>query len=260
VAARSIWKGELKIGTQEIPVKLYSAVTDRNVRFHILDKAKQRVKQHMVLPDSAEEVGNEQIRKGYELEPGKFVILTDEDLESIKPKPSREIEVSAFVPSLKISQQWYERPYFLGPDGNEKDYFALAEALGNTGREGIANWVMRNKAYSGALRAQDGYLLLSTLRSPEEVISTNDLPKPAGRAPTQKEIGMAQHLVGLLADEFKPDDYHDEYRERVMEFIKRKARGHAPRLSLVKSKRKTTSLDSALAKSIAAIKKGKRAA
>jgi DNA end-binding protein Ku len=133
----------------------------------------------------------------------------------------------------------------------------LAEALAKTDKEGIANWVMRNKAYTGALRAQDGYLILATLRNADEVISAANLPKPGGRAPSQKEISMARHLVSLLADEFKPEDYQDEYRERVLEFIKRKAKGHAPRLSLVKSKRKTTALDSALLKSIAAVKKKK---
>ena len=260
MAARSIWKGEIKIGTSKIPVKLYSAVSDRDVRFHILDSSKTRVKQHMVEPGNGEEVANDKIQKGYEVEPGTFVILTDEDLDSIKPKASREIEVTGFVPSQAIHQQFYERPYYLAPDHDAKDYFALAEALANTEREGIASWVMRNKEYTGALRSQDGYLILSTLRNSEEVIQASDLPKPGGRAPSQKEINMAQHLVSLLADEFKPEDYKDEYRARLMEFIERKARGHAPRLSVVKAKRKTTSLDSVLAKSIASLKKKEKRA
>jgi DNA end-binding protein Ku len=119
---------------------------------------------------------------------------------------------------------------------------------------------MRNKAYSGALRADNGYLMLYTLRTADEVISAADLPAPLGRAPSQKEVEMAKHLISLLEGEFNPADYRDEYRKRVMEFIERKAKGHAPRLRSVKSKRGTTSLDSVLAKSIAALKKGKRAA
>lgn len=261
MAARSIWKGEIKVGTTKIPVKLYSAVTDRTVRFHILDdRQRMRVKQHMVNAETGDEVPNDEIQKGYEIEPGKFVILTDEDLESLTPKPSREIEISEFIPPEKISQQWYERPYYLGPDGDEKDYFALAEALTNKSREGIAHWVMRNKPYVGALRAEDGYLMLVTLRNADEVIAAEDLPKPAGRAPSAKEINMAKHLVSLLQGDFNPADYKDEYRERVMEFIERKAKGHAPKLKTVKSKRKTTSLDSVLAKSIESLKKEKRAA
>lgn len=261
MAARAIWKGELKIGSSKVPVKLYSAVNDRTVRFHILDERhRKRVKQHMIDPDSQEEVANEEIQKGFEVNPGTFVIITEDDLKSLEPEPSREIEITEFVPPEKVSEQWYERPYYLGPDGDVKAYFALAEALNKRERIGIAHWVMRNKAYVGALRAQDDYLFLFTLRNANEVISARDLPKPAGREPSEKEVNMAKHLVSLLEGEFNPSDYKDEYRERVMEFIEKKAKGRAPRLSAVKTKRQTTSLDSVLAKSIAALKKEKSAA
>jgi len=261
MAARAIWKGEIKLGTQKLPVKLYSAIEDKSVRFHILDDTKRnRVKQHMVEPDSGKEVETQDIRKGYEIEPGRFVILEDEDLEALRPKPSREIEIRGFVPVKAIPQQFYERPYYLGPDGDQNDYFAFARALESEGREGIAHWVMRNKAYSGALGAEDGYLVLSTLRNAGEVIAADELPKPAGRAPTKKEIDLAKHLVSMLEGDFNPADYKDEYRERVLEFIAKKAKGHAPRLAPAKTKRTTTSLDSVLAKSIAALKKGKKAA
>jgi len=261
MAARAIWKGELKIGTAKIPVKLYSAVVDRTVHFHILDdKHLMRVKQHMVSPDSGDEVATEEIQKGYEIEPGRFVVVTDEDLAKLEPKASRDIEITEFVPPEALSQQWYERPYYLGPDGDEKSYFALAEALKNREREGLAHWVMRKKNYIGALRAEGDYLLLVTLRNAAEVISAKDLPKPAGRAPTAKELNMAKQLVSMLEDEFNPADYKDEYRERVMEFIEKKAKGKAPRLRAVKAKRKPSSLDSVLEKSLRALKKEKRAA
>jgi DNA end-binding protein Ku len=261
MAARAIWKGKLKIGTTSLPVKLYPAVTDRTVRFHILDdRHLLRVKQHMVSPDSGEEVPRDEIQKGYELEPGKFVILTDEDLESLQPKPSRHIEITEFVAPEKISQQLYERPYILAPDGDEAEYFALAEALNKHNREGLARWVMRNKEYIGALRAQGDYLYLFTLRNAKEVVSADDLPKPSGRPPTQKELEMARHLVSLLEDEFDAAGYKDEYRERVLEFIGRKAKGRAPKLRAVKAKTKAASLDSLLAKSLKNLKKEKRAA
>jgi DNA end-binding protein Ku len=119
--------------------------------------------------------------------------------------------------------------------------------------------VMRNKAYSGALGAQDGYLVLSTLRNAEEVVAADELPKPAGRPPTKKELELANHLVSLLEGEFDPADYKDDYRERLLDFIAKKAKGHAPRLATVKTKRKTTELDSVLAKSIKALKEKKAA-
>jgi len=261
MAARAIWKGVLKIGVTKIPVKLYSAVEDRTVRFHVLDdRHLMRIKQHMVDPDTGDEVSNEEIQKGYELEPGRFVILSEEELESLKPEPSREIEITEFVPPEQISQQWYERPYYLAPDGDHKNYFALAEALAKREVAGVAHWVMRNKSYVGVLRAENGYLFLVTLRNAGEVISARELPKPAGPAPNAKELAMAKTLVSMLAGEFNAADYKDEYRERVMEFIENKAKGKAPRLRAVKSRAKTGSLDSILTKSLESLKKGKRAA
>ncbi len=260
--ARAMWKGELKVGTTKVPVKLYSAVEDQTVRFHMLDdSAKNRVKQHMVDPDSGVDVPTEEIQKGYEIEPGKYVILTEEDLEKLEPEPSREVEFVEFLPENTISQQWYERPYYVGPDGDVKTYFAFVEALKKKKRESIVNWVMRKKYYAGVLRAVDDYLVLFTLRDAKEVILSDELTKPAGAAPTQKELAMATQLVEMLKGEFDPKDYKDEYRERVREFIEKKAKGRAPKLKPVKVKRQPTSLDSVLAKSIESLRrKEKRAA
>jgi DNA end-binding protein Ku len=258
MAARAIWKGKLKLGSITIPVSLYSAVTDKTTHFHILeDRTQSRVKQHMVNPETNKEVPNGEIQKGYQIEPGTFVILTDEELEKLQPEPSRDIEITRFVPPEHVSSQWYDRPYYVGPDGDENNYFALVDALANKNKEGIARWVMRGKEYVGALRSQDSYLMLVTLRHPEEVISALDLPKPSGRALDKKEIGMARQLVELLEGEFDPAELSDEYRERVLEFIEQKAKGKKPRLHAVQSKRGSSSLDKALSRSIATLKKQK---
>lgn len=260
MAARAIWKGELKLNSTKVPVKLYAAVKDQAVRFHILDEdSKTRVKQHMINPDSGDEVTNEEIQKGFEVEPGTFVILGEKELESLEPKASREIEVEKFLPPAAIPPEFYDRPYYLGPDGDAANYFALAEALRNQEKEGLARWVMRKQLYVGALRSEGDYLVLFTLRHPEEVLSAKDLPKPAGRAADKKELAMAKQLVEMLKGGFDPKDYQDEYRERVMEFVEKKAKGKAPRLHLVKNKRKPASLEKILSKSIEAMKK-KRAA
>jgi DNA end-binding protein Ku len=261
MAARAMWKGKLKIGATRVPVDLYSAVVDKTVHFHILEeKTKERVKQHMVDPSTGEEVAADDIQKGYEIEPGTFVILTEEELESLEPEASREIEITHFVPSTRIEPEWYERPYYLGPDGDAKAYFALAEALNNQQKEGVARWVMRKKQYVGALRAEGNYLLLVTMRHAEEVVSTEDLPSPGGRDLDQKEVKMATQLVEELAGEFDPSDFKDEYRERVMQFIEKKAKGKTTRLHAVKSKRATSSLTSALERSLKTLKKEKKAA
>ena len=260
MSARAIWKGELKLDSTRVPVKLYSALEDRTVRFHILDeKSKTRVKQHMVVPDSGKEVAHEEIQKGFEVEPGTFVILEQGELDKLEPEASREIEITQFVAPKKIPPEYYDRPYYLGPDGDQAAYFALAAALKNKEKEGVARWVMRKQPYVGALRAEDDHLLLFTLRHAEEVLSAKDLPQPAGRAPDKKEVSMAKQLVDMLKGDFDPKDYKDEYRGRVMEFIEKKAKGHKPRLHLVKTKRKTTSLDKVLLKSIEALKKKKAA-
>jgi DNA end-binding protein Ku len=261
MAARAIWKGNLKLDSTKVPVKLYSAVSDQAVRFHILDvKSKHRVKQHMVDAESGKEVSTEEIQKGFEVEPGTFVILDEKDLASLEPEASREIEVEQFVPPSEIPPEYYDRPYYLGPDGDSAAYFALAEALKNKEKEAVVRWVMRKQPYVGAIRADDDYLVLYTLRNREEVLSAKDLPRPAGRAPDKKELSMAKQLVELLKGEFDPKDYKDEYRARVTEFVEKKAKGHKPKLHLVKTKRKTTSLNSVLSKSIAALKKHKKAA
>ncbi|HSQ23960.1 MAG TPA: Ku protein [Pyrinomonadaceae bacterium] len=260
MTARAIWKGELKLDSTRVPVKLYSAVKDQTVRFHILDeKSKMRVKQHMVEPESGREVTSEEIRKGFEVEPGTFVILDKAELEKLEPEESREIQITQFVLPEEIPPEYYDRPYYLGPDGDQAAYFALAEALTKQEKEGVARWVMRKQPYVGALRAEDDHLVLFTLRHAEEVLSAKDLPHPAGRAPDKKELTMAKQLVEMLKGEFDPKEYKDEYRERVMEFVEKKAKGHKPRLHLVKTKRKTTSLDKVLSKSIEALKKKKAA-
>ena len=260
MAARAIWKGELKVDSARVPVKLYAALKDQAVRFHILEKqSKKRVKQHMINPDSGEEIANEEIQKGFEIEPGTFVILNEKELESLEPKGDRVIEIKQFVPAAAIAPEYYDRPYYLGPDGNESAYFALAAALRNQNREGVARWVMRKQPYIGALRAEGDHLLLFTLRRAEEVLSAQDLPRPAGRVPDKKELSMAKQLVEMLKGEFDPKDYQNDYRQRVMEFVEKKAKGRAPRLHLVKNKRAPASLDKILSKSIESLKKNARA-
>src|SRR5262245_2665587 len=113
MAARAIWSGNLKLGSASFPVKLYSAAQDRSIHFHILEKkTKSRVRQHMVSPETGSEVGSDAIRKGYEYEPGVFVMIHEEELESLEPKASRDIEITRFVPGGHVSHLWYERPFF----------------------------------------------------------------------------------------------------------------------------------------------------
>lgn len=228
--ARAIWKGVIRFGDEECPVKLYSAVQDRSVHFRLLHGDTHRpVKQRMVNPSTGEVIEYDRIRRGYELEEGVFVILDPEELDALEPEKSREIGILRFVDPTQITDAWYDRPYHLGPDGDAGAYYALTDALEAAGKEGVARWVMRNREYIGALRAEEGHLVLITLRHADEVIPVSALEPPSGRKPEKRELEMAEQLVAALEAEFDPREYADEYRERVLEFVKARAEGRTVR-------------------------------
>jgi DNA end-binding protein Ku len=256
MAARAIWKGILKIGSLDVAIKLYAAVKDRNVHFHVLQKrTRSRVRERMVR-ESGEQVAHENIRKGYEAEPGTFVVVDEKELERMKPPESRDIETMRFVPSQEIGNEWYDRPYYLGPDDDDEAYFALVEALQKSDAVGIVRWVMRGKAYVGALSTEEDYLLLIKMRYAEEVLPSQDLAAPTGPALDSKELRMAKELVSALAGKFAPAEFHDDYRERVLHFVEAKAKGKSPRLPIIKERTTGASLDDQLTKSLAALKRG----
>ena len=249
--ARAIWKGVLTFGSVTVPVKLYSAVQDRTVHFRLLDEKKQEpVEQHMIDPESGDVVEHEDVRRAIQVGKNKLVIVEDDELERLEPKKSRDIDITRFVPSEKIAHAWYDRPYWLGPDGEAKKYFALVDALDEQGRAGVARWVMRNKEYAGALRVENGYLMLITLRHASEVIAPSALEPPAGREPAKKELEMARQLVETMFGDFDIAAYKDQYRERVQELVEAKASGKVLRFPKAKAKKTDTDLEAVLARSL----------
>jgi DNA end-binding protein Ku len=259
--ARAMWKGVISFGSVELPVKLYSAVQDRDVHFRLLHRTdKQPVKQVMINPETDEEVPSERIRKAYD-DGDVLVLLDDEELEAIKPKPSREIEITRFVDPEDVTWQWYDRPYYLGPDGTAGQYFAMADALTSQNKHGIARWVMRNKEYVGAVVPEDDRLMLITLRHADEIIPISALEPPAGRIPDAKEVKLAEQLISTLESDFDPGEFKDEFRERVLEFIEKKAKGRAPKLRKLPAQRPSEkSLADVLAASLNAMDKERKSA
>ena len=258
MAARAIWKGVIQAGTLSVPVKLYSAVQDRTVHFRLLHKTdKQPVKQKLVSSATDDVVEYEQVQKAFPLTRGRMVTLEKEELEKLQPKDSRDIDVTRFVDSKDLDHRWYQRAYYLGPDGNQKAYFALAAALERKKKEGIARWVMRDKSYVGSLRAENGYLMLIVLRHAEEIIAAEALEPPGGRPLQKKEVEMASQLISALHGEFDPSQYRDEYRARVMELVEAKqAGGGKAKLKVFKPRPiKEDAITDALAASLAATKK-----
>lgn len=236
MAARAIWKAELTCGDLRVPVGLYSAVQDHSIRFHLLhDQDQVRLKMRLRDRRTEEPVEYASAQRGLEVEPGVYVMLDSNDLESIEPPASREIEVTRFVPPDAISHPLYDRPYYLVPDaGGQAEYFALAAALHEEDRLGIAHWVMRKSEYTGALHSDGQFLMLITLRHVEEVLDDKDLEAPGGAKPSAKEVALAEQLVSALEDEFQPEAFRDEYRDRLRDLIESKSRGKKVRLKKFK--------------------------
>jgi len=243
MAARAIWKAAIQCGKCLVPVKLYSAIEDRNIRFRILSrKTMQPVRQAMVNPESGAIVPHEETRRAYVGDNGDRAIFEPSELAALEPQSSRTIEILAFLPSGQIDHRWYDRPYYLGPDTNSATYFAFAEALDGTAMEGLVRWVMRGREHMGALRLHQGYPVLMSLRPASEVVAVEALEAPGGATLNTKELDMARQLTGMLAADLDLSSYHDAYRDRVLKLVEMKSKG-GRRLKLVKSSPKPSSED-----------------
>jgi DNA end-binding protein Ku len=229
--ARAIWSGAISFGLVNIPVKLYSAVSRKTVRFHQLDaESGQRIRQQRVNPESGEEIPYEQIIKGYEIGPDRYVTISPEELEALEPQKTRTIDIEDFVDLEEIDPIFYDHPYYLAPDtGAGKAYRLLLDAMSEAGKVAIARVVIRSKENLVAIRPHGGVLTMETMLFADEVIppdSLDELSSADGDQKTSKrELEMAQQLIDSLTSEFEPDKYHDEYRERVLDLIERKAQG-----------------------------------
>ncbi len=252
MTARAIWQGALTIQKHRIGVKLFSAVLDRQIHFHLLHKKDlTRVLQKMVDPETGTNVPFDQSRKAFEVGPGLFIPLTREELDRSVPESSREVEVVRFVPLRSIDLQLFDRPYYLGPAGDSStDYFALAQALDRKQNAGIVAWVMRKHSYVGALVSQQGYLMLITLRHFDEVVASDELEAPQGRPLDAKEKSMAEKLVEALSGDFDPSTYSEEYQARVRELIEAKRKGKRIKRKPSSRRRPEGSLADALAASL----------
>ncbi|HYN49508.1 MAG TPA: Ku protein [Thermoleophilaceae bacterium] len=226
---RAIWSGAISFGLVNIPVKLYSAVSRKTVRFHQIDaESGARVRQKRVGGDG-EEVAYEQIVKGYEIGPDRYVTISPEELESLEPQKTRTIDIEDFVELEDIDPMFYDHPYYLAPDtGAAKAYRLLVDAMDSAGKVAIARVVLRSKEHLVAIRPRSGVLAMETMLFADEVISPDALDELSGDGEVEtsdRELAMAQQLIESLTSEFEPEKYRDEYRERVLDLIERKAQG-----------------------------------
>jgi len=253
--ARAMWKASLALGDVALPVKLYAAVEDRDVHFRLLHARDEvPVEQRMVDPQSGEEVAAEDVRHGLEVDPGVFVILTQKEIDSVEPPESRDIEVTRFVPAAAVDAGWYRRPYLLGPDGDDEGYFALARALRESKRVGVARWVMRKQRYAGVLSPVGDYLSLITLHDASDVVTVAELEPVGGPAVGKGERHLAEQLVSALDAPFDPDSLHDEYRERLLALIDARAKGRKFEMPKERVSKPRPDLEDALRESLRAAK------
>ncbi len=261
MTARAIWQGTLMIQKLRIAVKLYSALHDRQLHFHLLHKRdRTRVQQRMVDAETEKAVPLDEARKAFEAEPGVYVALSSDEIRKNVPEPSREFVVSEFVPIYAIDPQLFDRPYYLGPVAESAtDYFALAQALDSKKSGGIVSWVMRKHSYVGALVAQEGYLMVITLRHADEVIPVSQLDPPQGKPLERKEKDLALKLIEALSGHFEPEAYHDEYQDRVHELIAAKRAGKKVKLKRPPRRRQDGSLADSLQASLKTASASRRA-
>ena len=226
---RAIWSGSISFGLVNIPVKLYSAVSRKTVHFNQLDsRTRSRIKQKRVSAEDGTEVPYDQIVKGYELAGGSYVVVTDDELAALDPKAVRTIDIDEFVDLVDIDPVFYDAAYYLAPDKSSKPYALLARAMEETGKVGIAKFVMRTKQYLAAVRPKDGHLLLSTMVYADEVNDPFEIPELTDADDVElgeRELLMATQLIESLSADFEPGKFQDSYREAVLGLIERKAAG-----------------------------------
>jgi DNA end-binding protein Ku len=227
-----MWSGAISFGLVNVPIKLYSAVSKKTVRFHQINgETGNRIAQKRTDAITGEEVPYENLVKGYEMARDQYVIINPDELEALDPEKSRTIDIEDFVDLAEIDPVYYDHPYYLVPDkGAAKAYGLLLNAMQESGRVAIARVVLRSKEQLVAIRpAQDGtVLMMETMIFADEVVprdALDGLPEAEELQVSEREMKMAQQLIESLVTEFDPSRYKDEYREKVLQLIEAKAEG-----------------------------------
>jgi DNA end-binding protein Ku len=256
---RPVWNGTISFGLVAIPVKLFHAVRKQGVSFNQLDdRTMARIKYKKVSALDGEEVPEEHIVKGYEVSKDRYVLVDPDELEPFIPAATRTVELEEFVDLDEIDPVYYDAAYYVAPGNTPKPYVLLARAMEEAGKVGIARFVMRNKQYTAAIRAENGRLVMSTLAYADEVLDPADIDELQGLDDVDvsaKEVKMAESLVESLSATFEPEKYRDEYREQVLDLIKIKASGEElTALEAPTEKPKVVDLMAALEASVQAAK------
>ena len=262
---RPIWSGSISFGLVNVPVKLFSAVSRKSVSFNQIDsRSGSRIRYKKVSAADETEVPSEAIVKGYELPSGQYVLIDDLELSALDPEATRTVDIEEFVNLADIDPIFYDAAYYVAPDkATTKPYALLARAMEETGKVGIARFVMRSKQYLAAIRPVDGKLMLSTMVYADEVNNPAEIKEfeaVESAELNEREVNMAKQLVESLSGEFNPEQFHDTHREKVLELIERKAAGETGLVEVpaAPAEDKVVDLMAALEASVAAAKEARK--
>ncbi len=261
--ARAIWSGAISFGLVNVPVKAYTAVRDHRVHFNQVEKGTgARIRYEKVSEKTGKEVEKDDIQLGYQLGRGRSVIVDPDELEELRPRSTRTIDVDDFVNLDDIDPVYYDHTYWLAPDGEsaQRAYRLLLQAMDQSKRVGIGTVVMRNKQYLAAIRPLDGALAMSTMRFSDEVVPQADIDQlsvGAKTKPEAKELKLASQIIDSLATDWDPTRYHDTYTEELLDLIERRSEGEEVTVddSSPPSQAKVVDLMEALQASLDAAKK-----
>ena len=228
MAAHSIGSGTISFGLVSIPVKLYPAASSQSVSFNLLHaKCGNRIKQQRFCQVCNEVVERDDLVRGYEFAKDQYVRVTDEELKALEGEASQAIEISEFVPLSKVDPIYFERTYYLGADkGGEKAYRLLADAMNKAGKVALAKFVMRGKESLVLVRSAQNGLMMHSMYFADEVRNFEEIPKGESAKVNDAETNLAIRLIAELSnEEFNPEEFEDEYRQRVLELVNKKAEG-----------------------------------
>jgi DNA end-binding protein Ku len=242
---RALWKGSIAFGLVSIPIELHTAVRDHRPKFRMLHaKDKSPVRFERVCVRDGTPVAWADLIKGYEFEKGHFVVMTKEDFQAAAVEKTRTIDILDFVKADEIDDRYFETPYYLVPaKGGERAYALLREALRESGRIGIAKFILRDAQHLAGVEVIENALVLSVMRFSDELVDVGGLSFPSADGVRSKELEMAKTLVGNLASDWDPAKYTDQYRENLLRIIKGKMKGKTVKLAAGEEPRQAEVVD-----------------
>jgi DNA end-binding protein Ku len=253
MAPRALWTGTISFGLVNVPVRMYSAVTDHDLHFnYVHEKDGSRIGYEKVCKKEGKPVPDDEIVKAYEYEKGEFVYMTDEDFEAAQVQGHRTFDISDFVSSGDIDPIYFESTYYLGPqEGAERVYALLARALEESGLAGVGTFVMRDREHLGALRVRDGVITMERMYFADEIREPDGV-KPKGVKVEKEQLEMAMELIDRFSGAWKPEKYKDTYRDTLIDIIKQKRKGKKVHVETTPEPEETVDLMEALRQSLEA--------